>query len=96
MDLLDSVDWSQVECLNALPDKPLANALKQVCRIECALVCSSPHTSSPCLASPVPNHPRGIGRTTACCWRATQTSSWCARLGWWVDGWARGWVGVSA
>ena len=31
-DLLDSVDWKSVECLNAKPDRPLENALKQVRR----------------------------------------------------------------
>jgi len=29
-DLLDTIDWSSLECLNAKPDKGIENALKQV------------------------------------------------------------------
>lgn len=33
MDLLEQIDWSSLECLNASPDHSINNALKQVTRV---------------------------------------------------------------
>jgi hypothetical protein len=40
-DLLDFIDWSQVECLNEDPKHPAANALKQGYREQDDLVLAS-------------------------------------------------------
>lgn len=88
-DLLDVIDWSCVECLNALEGKGLANALKQVQPGSVCLPASAVPVSKAWRPHACTKHGllldyrvrvegcacRGTERTVGCSWKATPMSS---------------------
>ena len=83
-DLLDHIEWPSVECLNQHPSHNIGNALKQVgCRLDSRRCYDFPKVTAcePAAEDAAALDPiscclhRATGKTTACIWSLTQTSS---------------------